>query len=490
MPNGTEGVPTGDVEVFDKRVEFRKNLTPYIVLDPIHPFAGIGSHLDPGKLTIQRNRSLTSKRFIEVSSDGSGSIEIRDRDGTPIVDTPLIRLSASEGGFLDIHDEKGFIRTSIKHTGLYCTKKRETANLKSIELVGDLGLINLYNSIGRTMCIDGEDGSTWIGGNGRGGRIVLHGHETSGFTLNDTKGTIYCNGEDGSTWIGGNGRGGRIVLHGHETSGREARDDAKGTIYCNGEDGSLWVGGNRRSGKIVLHGHETSGREARDDAKGTINFDGQGAHVYIGGNNRKGKLLLFNDDISQSGRFQDHNATIQLDAHEGVIRVKGNSDQEPRLIIDGKTGNCETSGDILFRGNGGDCAEEFPVEIDSSRIEPGTVMIVDDTKIDHTLTISKNAYDKRVIGVVSGAGDYNPAIILDKKDSKNRVPVALIGKVFCKVDASYSPIEIGDLLTTSNTPGCAMKAMDPCSSFGSIIGKALKALAEGIGIIPILVGRN
>jgi hypothetical protein len=67
------------------------------------------------------------------------------------------------------------------------------------------------------------------------------------------------------------------------------------------------------------------------------------------------------------------------------------------------------------------------------------------------------------------------------------MPVALVGKVYCKVDAQYGPIEVGDLLTTSCTPGHAMKASDPLKAFGSVIGKALRPLEEGQGLIPILI---
>ncbi len=62
-----------------------------------------------------------------------------------------------------------------------------------------------------------------------------------------------------------------------------------------------------------------------------------------------------------------------------------------------------------------------------------------------------------------------------------------MGKVYCKVDAQYGAIEIGDLLTTSPTPGYAMKANDPLRAFGAVIGKALSTLPEGTGMIPILV---
>jgi hypothetical protein len=59
------------------------------------------------------------------------------------------------------------------------------------------------------------------------------------------------------------------------------------------------------------------------------------------------------------------------------------------------------------------------------------------------------ASDKKVAGVVSGAGSYGPGIILDKQNSQDcRGLVALVGKVYRTVDAQYSPGDVGDLLTT------------------------------------------
>ena len=101
---------------------------------------------------------------------------------------------------------------------------------------------------------------------------------------------------------------------------------------------------------------------------------------------------------------------------------------------------------------------------------------------------SQQAYDKKVAGVISGAGDYRPGLILGKRESSEaRTLVALVGKVYCKVDAQFAPIEVGDLLTTSPTLGYAMKATDPLKAFGSVIGKALRSLEVGQGLIPVLV---
>jgi len=62
-----------------------------------------------------------------------------------------------------------------------------------------------------------------------------------------------------------------------------------------------------------------------------------------------------------------------------------------------------------------------------------------------------------------------------------------MGKVYCKVDAEIAPIESGDLLTTSPIRGYAMKANDPFQAFGAVIGKALRSVKNGKGLIPILV---
>jgi hypothetical protein len=131
-----------------------------------------------------------------------------------------------------------------------------------------------------------------------------------------------------------------------------------------------------------------------------------------------------------------------------------------------------------------DCAEDFEIS-GPEEIAPGTVVVIES---DDAIKRSDKAYDKRVAGVISGAGACKPGIILGRKQQQNnKMPLALMGKVYCKVDAKYSPIEVGDLLTTSLTPGHAMKAVDPLQAFGAVIGKALRPLTEGQGLIPILV---
>jgi hypothetical protein len=145
-------------------------------------------------------------------------------------------------------------------------------------------------------------------------------------------------------------------------------------------------------------------------------------------------------------------------------------------------GNLLVDGDIIL--SNADCAEEFDVVADIEA-EPGTVMVIGERE---ALRPCSQPYDRRVAGVVSGAGAYKPALLLDRRASSHkRSPVALVGKVYCKFDAQYGAIEVGDLLTTSPTPGHAMKAGDPARAFGAVLGKALQPLASGTGLIAILV---
>jgi len=172
-----------------------------------------------------------------------------------------------------------------------------------------------------------------------------------------------------------------------------------------------------------------------------------------------------------------HNLTAPTTVYLATRGVAGDFYGDVRV-----SGNVTVSGDVILTG--ADCAEEFDVA-ETVDIEPGTVMVLDQ---DGVLQQSQTAYDKKVAGVISGAGDYRPGMILDRRQSgDNRLPVALVGKVYCKVDAQYAAIEVGDLLTTSPTPGHAMKADDPFKAFGSVIGKALRPLEVGQGMIPILI---
>jgi hypothetical protein len=73
-----------------------------------------------------------------------------------------------------------------------------------------------------------------------------------------------------------------------------------------------------------------------------------------------------------------------------------------------------------------------------------------------------------------------------KADGKHAV--ALTGRVYCYVDATEQAIEPGDLLTSSDKAGYAMKATDAARSHGAVIGKSMTAMAKGEkGLVLVLV---
>lgn len=146
-------------------------------------------------------------------------------------------------------------------------------------------------------------------------------------------------------------------------------------------------------------------------------------------------------------------------------------------------GDVEVTGDLRLV-DGADCAEAFDLA-DSCDASVGTVMVLGE---DGAVRPSSTPYDQRVAGVVSGAGNFKPGIVLDARPATRPRPlIALMGKVYCKVDADAGVIRVGDLLTTSPTEGHAMRAVDPTRAYGAVIGKAMAPLKCGRGLIPVLV---
>jgi hypothetical protein len=170
------------------------------------------------------------------------------------------------------------------------------------------------------------------------------------------------------------------------------------------------------------------------------------------------------------------NGPAALRAKHAAGGVAGLFDGHVRVTLDLVVG-----GDVQLAG--GDLAEQFGV-VGPASPDAGSVVVL--AGGDH-VAVSSEPYDHRVAGIVSGAGNYRPGIVLDRKPDPGRCPLALSGKVWCKVDADSAPVQVGDMLTTSATPGHAMKAVDPARAFGAVIGKALANLESGRGLVPVLV---
>ncbi len=135
---------------------------------------------------------------------------------------------------------------------------------------------------------------------------------------------------------------------------------------------------------------------------------------------------------------------------------------------------------------GADLAEPF--DVGGNDVQPGMVIIID-PKHPGQLKVASRPYDRCVAGVISGAGGLQPGLSMGQPGSiaDGKHQVALTGRVYCRCDAKYGAIEPGDQLTTSATPGHAMKVTDRASAQGAIIGKAMSKLDKGRGLVLVLV---
>jgi hypothetical protein len=266
---------------------------------------------------------------------------------------------------------------------------------------------------------------------------------------------------------------------------------------------SIVVRGPNDKLSIVLNGDTANATFANADGQNTVRIDGGKADLTLGGAGQTANVVLRNGDgydvvtVHAGGRMMLGNVTgkrrISLDGPEANLWLGGQGEAGDVMLFDKDEENNNNqsqatvwisgqNGDIVLRN--ADCAEEFDIA-HVAGVEPGAVMVIG---AEDVLELGSEAYDKRVVGVVSGAGDLRPGIVLGRQSSsQNRLPIALTGKVFCKVDARYAPIAVGDLLTTSRTPGHAMKAVDNARAFGAVIGKALRAQAADTGLIPVLI---
>src|SRR5262249_46214436 len=124
----------------------------------------------------------------------------------------------------------------------------------------------------------------------------------------------------------------------------------------------------------------------------------------------------------------------------------------------------------------------------SAAAEPGAVVVIDPAHPGE-LAVSTTAYDTRVAGIISGANDLAPGMVMqsDGQHAHGDHPVALTGRVWCKVDASFGAVHPGDLLVTSSTPGYAMVARDAAHRAGAVLGKAMTSLEAGRGLVLVLV---
>lgn len=148
---------------------------------------------------------------------------------------------------------------------------------------------------------------------------------------------------------------------------------------------------------------------------------------------------------------------------------------------------CDPTVEVAVLRITGGCDLAEPFQMSHEDIPKGAVVIIDEDRPGH-LKMSEAAYDTRVAGIVSGANGVKAGITLHQEGLiEGGQNVALTGRVYAQADASHGAIKPGDLLTTSETPGHAMKVTDHAKAQGAILGKAMTGLKEGKGMVLVLV---
>jgi len=243
--------------------------------------------------------------------------------------------------------------------------------------------------------------------------------------------------------------------------------------------------------KLTVYGNiEADKVYDRNDADYYINPNYISKFRYI---DLDGSIISSWDDIECDGEDDDWiiidddmcagisgNVGIGVSNPNAKLTVKANDGQQ--VLFKGYNDNNQM---IIEIGEGLDYAESFPVD-QHQDITAGTVVCID-PEHPGKLTQSTEAYDKKVAGIISGANNLNHGIRLGDIHIDD-LPVALAGRVYCKVDSSYGSIRPGDLLTTSPTPGHAMIVTDYLRGQGAILGKAMESISDGSkGEILVLV---
>ena len=429
------GDKAGELRVMSKSTPDQQGgVTPWysLVYDGDTGVLSLGDHMMglPGKIVMGRAGSTSQSILLEGSTAalggrnaGNGTVRLKN-----LFDTEAVVMSAE---------------TATLTLGANSTSMSDIAN----------GKIVLNRTDGtETIVLDGRIGNLTLGGGTQDGDLRLK--DGSGAE------TTFLDGANARLTLGGGAQDGDLVVR--SASGANA-------IVMDGETAALTLGGSGLDGDVRVK--DGGGAE-------TIYLDGKNGNLTLGGGGSDGDITI----LSPSGK-----SAIAMSGSSGMITAGGegvngdiiikNSNDVETIKITG------SNGDIEFLN--ADVAEEF--EVHAAHVDaapPGTVMVLEDSG---RLMPCREPYDPRVVGIVAGAGRFRPGIVLDKNGGSNRCAIALMGKTYCCVDADAGPIRVGDMLTTSPRNGHAMRVSDRQQAFGTVIGKALEPLPEGVGLIPVLV---
>ncbi len=203
----------------------------------------------------------------------------------------------------------------------------------------------------------------------------------------------------------------------------------------------------------------------------TLSSSGTGVYGYA--NNGAGGTAIYGFTTAAAAGYSGF-----FYGGQGVSIVSGGLCVDNDLACDPDVNGKGEINALVYNTGATDLAEKYS-SLES--LEAGDVVVIENR--DHVKKSNK-AFDKLAAGIVS----EEPGIVLGVYDQG--YPIALSGRVPVKASAENGAIEVGDLLTTSSTPGYAMKCRKSDDCFGAVLGKALEPLSSGKGKVLALVMLN
>lgn len=385
--------------------------------------------------------------------------------------------------------------------------------------VGNFGTVNVNNSIDLNGNVDiGDNNFIRIGD----GPDLLIYHDGSDTYFDDVgvgsiflrSGTTYVQNAAGTkTSIATNSGAGQSIYYNNslkfETTNTGVQITGEASATGNITAGNLVTTGTVTLDRLALMSSQTTvsplqlTASSLNDGVGALRIDGSQADIFLNPATATHTTVTFAVNDDQKLAFgMDNNTDFY------ITRRTGGAWYDDTLVIDRDSGEVNlgygltVAGDILNGQSDGvgnigsssvgfntvhatatsaqyaDLAERYTADQD---YEAGTVMIFTDTNSDYEVTESTRSHDRSVAGVIS----TNPAYLMNS--TTEGVALALQGRVPCKV---LGPIQRGELVVTSNTPGTAQRLDDSSYLPGVVIGKALGTIEDdSVQTIEVVVGR-
>lgn len=386
------------------------------------------------------NNSLANNATaVRLTAQGAtgGQLELRNTNGS----TRALLEGENTGGLLTLYQSDGNVGAVLygNDSGAGALSLRNTNGSSRLRAYGQynnggggMQVLNNLNAV--TVAVEGDSSSAGfvsVRNSAGATRASMYGGANDG-------GQMAVYEKDGTL---------TTLIHNVSSNGVVSVRNAAGaeTIYLWGRDSA-----NTGSGQIGIKesdGTETVTIQAAEVA-------GDGAQIVL--------------------RKSDGAATITLDANQGT---------QAKITVAGTV----AAGVVEITG-GSDLSEKFDIGRGNDEVQPGMLVCIDPERPGRLIP-SQSAYQRTAAGVVSGAGGVLPGMLMGQSGTlaDGKHPVALTGRVYARVDASYGPIQPGDLITTSDTPGHGMKVKDYHRAQGAIVGKAMTELKSGKGLVLVLV---